>query len=129
MRNKRGNVNEVALSGFGHKLQPVAPPQPGYAIDHVDHAFEVAVVVGTGLGLGINGDSAGPKLCCASALGRHCGTPLHPQSLCCAVIQLVAANDPHTIRSPSLGSFTHVWSRRALIHTKAISVTIPAPER
>jgi hypothetical protein len=87
------------------------------------------MMMSAGLGFGINSDSTGPKLARARTLGCYGGAPLHSKSLGRAVIQLVAPDDSHSIRSPSAGAFTHAWSRRALIHTNAISVTIPAPDR
>src|SRR5882724_1410978 len=129
MRNEWRHIDEVALCSLSHKLQPIAPPQPGYAIHYIDDAFEVAVMVSTGLGLGINGDGAGPKLGRAGALRRYCSAPLHPECLCRAGIQLVATNDADTVRPPSTRTLSHMRSRRALIQTNAISVTIPAPDK
>ncbi len=87
------------------------------------------MVMGACPGFGINGHSTGPKLVRTGALCRNCGASLHPESLGRAIVQLVAADDAHTVRSPTAGAFSHVRSRRALIHTNAISVTIPAPDR
>ena len=42
------HIDEVARPGFGGELQLVAPTHAGTALDHVDDAFQMPVVVGAG---------------------------------------------------------------------------------
>src|SRR5262249_9757990 len=111
MRHVRRHVNEVALTGFGNEFEAIAPAQPRDSPDHVDDTFQITMMVSAGFGLGIDGDSTGPKLGCSSALGRYGSTPVHPQSLGRPVIQFVAANYPHAVRSPPIRGFIHASSR------------------
>src|ERR1700733_1729480 len=107
MGHERWDVDEVPLAGLGNKLQPIAPPQAGNSVYHVDDALEVSVMVGAGFGFGLNGDCAGPEFCGAGALGRYSGTPLHPESLCRAIVQLIVTDDPYTAGSPPAGALSH----------------------
>ena len=54
-------IDEVARAGLGGELEVVTPAPVGAALDHIDHAFERAVVVGAGLGVGVDGHRAGPQ--------------------------------------------------------------------
>lgn len=66
VRHPRRHVDEIARAGFSDKLELLAPAHARLALEDVDDALEVAVVMRTGLGVCVDGDGAGPEL-----LGTH----------------------------------------------------------
>jgi hypothetical protein len=58
------HVDEIAGAGLGDEFQMLAPPHPRPALDDEDDALEVAVVMRPGLGIGVDGDGAGPTRPC-----------------------------------------------------------------
>ena len=49
MGNERWHVDEVARPSFGNEFETLSPPHPRAATDHVDHALQFSMVMGTGL--------------------------------------------------------------------------------
>ncbi|MNC85472.1 hypothetical protein D3C83_10720 [compost metagenome] len=94
------HVNEVPGPRLGDEFEPVAPPHAGAAADHIDHAFDGTVVVGAGLGLGMDDDRAGPEFFRARArVGNGRGT-VHAGRLRRVDVELVAMHDPHAVITP-----------------------------
>jgi hypothetical protein len=62
VRHVRRHVDEVARAGLGGELERFAPAHPRPALDDVDHALELAVVMRAGLRVGVDVDRAGPEL-------------------------------------------------------------------
>ena len=60
VRDEGRDVDEVAGSRLGGEFQRVAPAHPGAAAHHIDHAFQLAMMVRAGLGVGMDRDRAGP---------------------------------------------------------------------
>src|ERR1043166_4927616 len=58
-RDMRRHEDEIAGTGFGGELQLLAPAHPGLALHHIDDAFEMAVMVRPGLGVGPDRHGAG----------------------------------------------------------------------
>src|ERR1700704_6358772 len=100
MRHKWRHVDEVARLSLGDEFQALPPAQSRDTVDDIDHAFKIAVMVGTRLGLGIDRDCTRPEFGSPGALGCDSGTTLHAQRLRRTGIKLVRANDPHPVRSP-----------------------------
>src|SRR5579862_3204113 len=100
MRNVGRYVDEIARLRLGHILEALAPAQPCDAADDVDHALEISVVMRTRFRLGFDRDRARPYLACPGALGRHGCAPVHARSLRRVGIELLRANDSHSIMSP-----------------------------
>jgi len=64
------DVNEIARTGFGDEFERVAPAHAGVAADDVKDALDRAVVVvGAGLGLGMDDYGAGPQFFRSRARG------------------------------------------------------------
>jgi hypothetical protein len=61
MRHERWNVDEVARARVGGELAGCRTAS-GPAGDYVDHAFDVAVMMGAGFGVGMDDDSLCPQL-------------------------------------------------------------------
>src|SRR6266436_1063868 len=101
MRHVGRNENEIAGVGLRHKLQMLAPAHPRSALDHVDDALEVTVMMRAGLGVGLDGD--GPQFLRAGAgeidrrLAVHAGGRGH------VGIELVAGDDADAVVLPALG--------------------------
>ena len=100
MRHVRRHVDEVAGPGLGGELQLVAPAHAGAALDHVDHALEVPVMVGAGLGMGVDGDGASPKLLRADAGEVDRRGPVHARGLGSVGIERARRDHPHAVMFP-----------------------------
>src|SRR6266436_3381149 len=103
MRHVGRNEDKIAGVGLRHKLQMLAPAHPRPALDHVDDALEVSVMMRAGLGVGLDGHGAGPQFLRAGAgeidrrLAVHAGGRGH------VGIELVARDDADAIVFPALG--------------------------
>src|SRR5215468_3508515 len=62
VRHIRRHIDKIARACFCREFQLLAPSHPRPALDDEDDAFEIAMVVGAGLGVGVDRHSAGPKL-------------------------------------------------------------------
>src|ERR1700733_12230196 len=81
VRDKWRHINEITGLGFGDEFEPIAPAQSCDAVDNIDDAFQVAVMMRAGPGLRIYGDRSGPQLRRPGALGRYRRATLHAQRL------------------------------------------------
>ena len=68
MRNVGRHVNEISGARFIYKFQLVSPAKAGAPAHHIDHRLQFAVMMGTGLGIGMHHHGSGPQL-----LGAHAG--------------------------------------------------------
>ena len=100
-QRKRPHV-VIAGAGFGEILQRFAPAHSRPAADDIDDAFQFAVMVRPGLGVGMNRYSSRPKLGSAGARMGNRRRPRHPRSLRGIGIELRAANDLHSVIAPIL---------------------------
>src|SRR6266480_7953483 len=100
MRDVGRDVDEVAGAGFGHELELVAPAHAGLAAHHVDHALYRAVMVGAGLGLGVDDDGAGPEFLGAGARVGDGGGAVHARGLRGVDVELVGVDDAHAVVLP-----------------------------
>ena len=100
VRNVRRDEDEVAGVGLGDKLQLLAPAHPGLAAHNVNHAFQRAVVMRAGLGVGVNIDGASPDLLRADTGLIDRRGAVHPRRLRRVGIQLIALDHPHTVQPP-----------------------------
>ncbi len=100
VRHVRRHVDEIAGAGLGGELEPLAPAHAGLAADHVDHALERAVVVGAGLGVGLDAHGAGPQLLRADARVVDRGLAVHAGCLRGIAIERLARNDAHAVVLP-----------------------------
>src|SRR5262249_23032226 len=107
MRDIGRHVNEVSRSSLGDEFQMIAPAHASHAVDHVDDALEIAMVVRAGLGPGIDSDGSGPEPAGARLSGGHGRTPPHAERLGGRIVEFVRANDAHTIRTPAPGISAH----------------------
>src|SRR5262245_45873330 len=67
VRHERRHVDEVAGPGLGHELEVLAPAHARSSAHHVDDAFQFAVVMRPGLGVGLGAYGSGPDLLRADA--------------------------------------------------------------
>src|SRR6202011_4031286 len=77
-----------------------APAHAGPSGDDVNDAFEVTVMVGSGLGVGLDPDGAGPELFSPSHRVRNRGRAIHPRSLRRVRVEVARFDDPHPIEFP-----------------------------
>jgi len=63
VRHERRYIDEIAGTGFGYELQPFSPAHAGFAAHHVNDTLKLPVMMGAGLGVGLNGHCAGPSPC------------------------------------------------------------------
>ena len=103
VRHVGRHVDEVAGPRLGGELQLLAPAHPGAAADHVDHALQRPVVVGAGLGVGVDVHRAGPELLGAHPGAVDGGGAVHAGRLGGVRVQLVAGHDAHAGMLPAVG--------------------------
>ena len=60
VRNVGRNVDEVPRSGFAAEFQVVSPPHPGFAPHDIEDGLVLAVMMRSGLGIGLDNYRAGP---------------------------------------------------------------------
>src|SRR5271163_2296961 len=100
MRNVRWNIDEIAGASFVDKFEIISPAKARTAANHVNDGFQFAVVVRTGLGVGMHDDRSGPKLLRAYfGMGDGFGTS-HARSLRCVGVQLAASDDAQAMNFP-----------------------------
>jgi len=73
MRNVGWHVDKITGGGLGFEFQTLAPAQSCNSVEDIDHGLQVAVVMGTGFRLRVNGEGAGPELRRTRLLRRHGG--------------------------------------------------------
>ena len=75
------NIDEVARAGFTAEFQVVSPSHTGPAAHDVENGFQVAMVVGAGLGVGLDYDRAGPQFARSGSGVGDGGSPGHARRL------------------------------------------------
>jgi hypothetical protein len=95
-----GDEDEVSRLGFGDKFQVLTPPHAGLPPDHIDHAFQRAMMVGTGFGVGMDADRASPDLLRPDAGGIDRGGAVHARGLRGIGIELVALDHANAVVPP-----------------------------
>jgi hypothetical protein len=100
VRDVGRHVDEVARSGLGRELEPVAPAHPRAPADDVDHALERAVVVRAGPCARVDGDGPGPQLLRADPGPRHRRGAGHPRRLRGVRIERVPGDHPDAVVAP-----------------------------
>src|SRR5580700_2882367 len=61
VRHVGRNVDEVARSGLAAEFQAFSPPHAGPAANYVEDGFQLAVVMGSSLGVGLHQHRTGPQ--------------------------------------------------------------------
>ena len=62
VRYEGRHVDEITRTSLGYELQTIAPPKSGPALDDVQHGFEFAMVMGTGLDVWLDHHGSGRGL-------------------------------------------------------------------
>jgi len=94
------DVDEVADIGFGDVFEFFAPAHAGASTEHIDDAFEFAVVVGAGFGIGLDIDGARPEFLGAGFGVVDGGGAGHARGLGGVGIELAAADDADAVIAP-----------------------------
>src|SRR5207245_2853837 len=100
MRDEGRDVDEVAGAGLGDELELVAPAHARLAADYIYDALDRAVMVGAGLGLGVDDDSAGPEFLGAGARVGDGGGAVHARGLRGVDVELIGVDDAHAVVFP-----------------------------
>src|SRR6185312_11197629 len=100
MRHVRRHIDEIAGAGLGDEFQILAPAHARLAAQNVDHAFQCAVMMRSGFGVGLNGDGSGPDLLRANARIVDRRLAVHAGRLRGVGIERVAGNDAHAVMFP-----------------------------
>ena len=101
VRNEGRHVDEITWISFRHELEAIAPAHPSFALQDVNDAFHVPVVVRSGLRFGVDGDGACPELLRADpGVGNRRGAR-HPRSLRCIGVELSGPHHPDAIQPPT----------------------------
>src|ERR1700678_4105440 len=100
MRNVRRHVDEISRPRLGRELQMFAPAHARFPLDDVDDAFERAVMVRPGLGVGVDVHRARPELLRADASEIDRSLTLHTGGLCRIWIEVRPGNYPYAVMLP-----------------------------
>jgi len=90
----------------GKKLQTFSPAHTRSAADHVDDALQFAMMVGTGLGIRMNLNRAGPYFVRTRPSVIDRCRPRHAGSLRGIEIESVSRNDFHSMIAPIAARFS-----------------------
>ena len=88
VRYERRNIDEIARSGFTAEFEVVSPPHASPAANNVEDCFELAVVMRSGLCVGLDYDRAGPQLTGSRSGVCNGSRPSHAGSLRCVRVQI-----------------------------------------
>ena len=100
MRHIGRHEDEIAGAGFGDELQIFAPAHSCPAFDDVDDAFEIAVMMGAGLSVGVDRHGSRPDLFRARAGMVDRGRTVHAGGLRRIRIERVAGDDLDAVLTP-----------------------------
>jgi hypothetical protein len=100
MRHVGRDVDEVARAGFGRELQRVAPAHAGFALDDVDHAFQMPVMMRAGLRVGMDVDGASPQLLRTDSREVDGRFAVHARRLRRVRIELARGDDANAVVLP-----------------------------
>src|SRR6185503_2953208 len=100
VRNEGRHVNEIAGTGFGGELELITPTHPGAALDDVDDALELAVMMSAGPGVGMDGDRSSPEFRGAGTRVSDCRGAIHAGRLRGVCIKLARANNTNAVMFP-----------------------------
>jgi hypothetical protein len=116
MRHPRRHVDEIARAGLSHKLKTLAPAHPRLALEDVDDALEVAVVVRASLGVGMDRDGAGPELLSSDTRKVDGGCARHAGCLGGVGVEAVGGDDGDAGVFPFRGGVGRHWGVAAGCH-------------
>src|SRR6185312_16855959 len=95
----------------------VAPAHARLALHHIDYALDLAVVMRAGLGVGVDGDGAGPQLLRAGIGIGDGGGAVHARRLRRVGVELGALHHAHAVPAPvglvAHGILRHLLTPRA----------------
>src|SRR5215469_3601868 len=92
--------DEITGSGFGDEFQSLAPAHSGAALQYINDALEMAVVMGPGLGVGVDLDRAGPDLLRPDPREIDRRGAVHARRLRRVGVELVARDHLDAVRLP-----------------------------
>src|SRR5687767_826700 len=93
-------MDEIAGPRFSDKLKSFAPAHAGFAAYDIDDALHRTVMVGTGLGIGMDHHRSGPQFLSTAARIGNRRSAMHSWSLRCVRIELTAFNHADTVVLP-----------------------------
>lgn len=102
VRHVRRDVDEVAGSGVSGELEMIAPTYASAAFDDVDDAFKLAVMMRSGFGVGMDGDSARPQFTRAGSCVSDRSSAIHSGCLRRVRVELARVNDANSVMFPVL---------------------------
>jgi hypothetical protein len=100
VRNVGRDIDEVACACLGGELEMIAPSHASPALDYVDHAFKLAVMMCAGFRIGMNAYGAGPELRRTGPRACDRSGSIHAWSLWRVRIKLAGANYANSVMSP-----------------------------
>lgn len=100
MRHKGRNIDEIARPGFRGKLETVPPAHASLALDDINDAFKIAVVMGAGFGIGMDCYRSSPDFLRTSPRVVDGRRAVHARRLGRIGVQLVTRNDLDPVVAP-----------------------------
>src|SRR5262249_50559399 len=102
MRHVGWNKNKIARIGLSGKFQAFAPAHAGLAADDINDAFQMAMVVRSGLRIWLDRHRAGPELLRTGTCEVDRCLTIHTWRRGHVRIELIARDDANTIVFPAL---------------------------
>ena len=98
--NKRRDVDEITGPGFSRELELITPTHASLALDDVDHALKLAVMMSSRFCVGMYAHSSGPQLRSAGSSVSDCSGSIHSRSLRRIGVEFVRADDTNSVMFP-----------------------------
>jgi hypothetical protein len=80
----------------------LAPAHAGFALHHINHAFEMTMMMSAGLGVRLNRDGSGPQFLRANAGEVDRRRTIHPLGRGNIGVEIVRGNDTDTVMFPAV---------------------------
>src|SRR5215831_8829647 len=100
MGYERRDIDEVSRPGFRNEFEPLPPAHTRPAAYHINHTFQLSVVVRASFRVGFDDDCARPQFTGAGSRMRNRSRSRHAWCLRSIQIKLAARNHFHSVISP-----------------------------
>ena len=97
MRHIGGHIDKIARSGFSSEFESLAPAHARPPAHHIDHAFEMPVMMRASLGIGVDGHRPGPDLLRSGAGMIDHGATVHAWRLRRVGVERSCRDHPHPV--------------------------------
>src|ERR1700736_4661866 len=100
MWNIGRHIDKISRTGFSQELKMFAPSHSCPAADNIDNAFQIPMMMGASLRIGLDRDSTGPQLLRPGSSMRDGCHAIHSRRLRRVVVELSAPYHFHSVFTP-----------------------------